>query len=536
MDSRARWLALIVLCLGSLMIVLDTTIVNVALPSIKEDLGFSETSLAWVVNAYLLTFGGFLLLGGRLGDLFGHRRLFLIGIALFTLASLACGLATTQAFLVGARAVQGLGGAVVSAVSLSLIMTLFTEPAERAKAMGVFGFVAAGGGTIGVLLGGVLTDALDWHWIFLVNLPVGALVFALCLVLLPAGRGAPTTARLDVAGAATVTASLMLAVYAIVNGNQAGWTSGRTIGLLLAAAALLALFLGIEARVRSPLVPLRLFRLRNVAAANAVGVLWAAAMFAWFFLSALYLQRVLGYSPLEVGLAFLPTSLIMGAFSLGLSAMLVMRFGIRKPLVAGLSLAAVGLLLFVRAPVDGSFALDVLPSMILLGIGAGMAFNPLLLAAMSDVAPEESGLASGVVNTAFMMGGALGLAVLASLADQRTDTLLAAGEEALAALTGGYHVAFLAGAVFAAAGATVGATLLRARLQAPARDEAAGRRRVAPTATPIGRLDSPPSPRPSRADQAPASSARAVTVRQFLVVAATPSCRSKNAFESFDRP
>jgi MFS family permease len=227
MDSRSRWLALIVLCLGSLMIVLDTTIVNVALPSIKEDLGFSETSLAWVVNAYLLTFGGFLLLGGRLGDLFGHRRLFLIGIVLFTLASLACGLATTQAFLVAARAVQGLGGAVVSAVSLSLIMTLFTEPAERAKAMGVFGFVAAGGGTIGVLLGGVLTDTLDWHWIFLVNLPVGALVFALCLVLLPAGRAVASTTRLDLAGAVTVTASLMLAGYAIVNGNQAGWTSGR---------------------------------------------------------------------------------------------------------------------------------------------------------------------------------------------------------------------------------------------------------------------------------------------------------------------
>ena len=462
MDSRTRWFALLVLCLGDLMIVLDVTIVGVALPSIREDLGFSEASLAWVVNAYLITFGGFLLLGGRLGDLFGHRRLFLLGIVLFTLASLACGLATSQEFLVGARAVQGLGGAVVSAVALSLIMTLFIEPAERAKAMGVFGFVAAGGGSIGVLLGGVLTDLLDWHWIFLVNLPVGVMVFALALVLIPAGRGAAAATTLDVAGAVTVTASLMLAVYAIVNGNEDGWTSGQTTGLLAAAAALLALFLGIEARVRSPLVPLGLFRLRNVSTANVVGILWAAAMFAWFFLSALYLQLVLGYSPLEVGLAFLPGNLIMAVFSLGLSAKLVMRFGIRLPLALGLLLAGIGLLLFARAPVDGNFAVDVLPSMILLGIGAGMAFNPVLLAAMSDVAPSESGLASGVVNTSFMMGGALGLAVLASLAASRTDSLLASGDAPLAALTGGYHAAFLVGAVFAVAAAVIGAVFLRA--------------------------------------------------------------------------
>jgi EmrB/QacA subfamily drug resistance transporter len=469
LDGRNRWLALYVLCAGSLMIVLDTTIVNVALPSIREDLGFSETSLAWVVNAYLLTFGGFLLLGGRLGDLYGQRRMFLAGISLFTLASLACGLATSQAFLVTARAVQGLGGAVVSAVSLSLIMVLFTEPADRAKAMGVFGFVAAGGGTVGVLLGGVLTDRLSWHWIFLVNIPVGIAVFALCRILLPADPARRAGVRLDIAGAVTVTASLMLAVYAIVNGNEQHWTSAQTLGLLAASAALLAAFLVIETRVAAPLLPLRLFRLRNLATANVIGVLWAAAMFAWFFLSALYLQQVLGYSPLEVGLAFLPTSLIMGAFSLGLSAKLVMRFGIRKPLVVGLSMAAVGLLLFVRAPVDGNFWTDVLASMVLLGCGAGMAFNPLLLAAMSDVAPEEAGLASGVVNTAFMMGGALGLAVLASIAAKRTDTLAASGDDALTALTGGYHAAFLAGAIFAAAGAAVGGLLLRpAPMHAPA--------------------------------------------------------------------
>jgi EmrB/QacA subfamily drug resistance transporter len=461
MDSRTRWFALYVLCLASLMIVLDTTIVNVALPSIREDLGFSETSLAWVVNAYLLTFGGFLLLGGRLGDLFGQRRLFLAGITLFTLASLACGLSTTQGLLVTARAVQGLGGAVASAVSLSLMMNLFTEPADRAKAMGVFGFVAAGGGSIGVLLGGVLTDTLDWHWIFLVNLPIGVVVYLLSLRLLPAARTASASRRLDVAGAVTVTTALMLAVYAIVNGNQEGWTSGQTLGLLGAAAVLLGVFLTIESRVASPLVPLGLFRLRNVATANVVGILWAAAMFAWFFLSALYLQLVLGYSPLKVGLAFLPANLIMGAFSLGLSAKLVMRFGIKPPLATGLVLAAIGLALFVRAPVDGSFAVDVLPSMILLGFGAGMALNPVLLAAMSDVKPEESGLASGVVNTAFMMGGALGLAVLASLAASRSGSLRASGEGSLAALTGGYHVAFLVGSVFALAAAAVGAALLR---------------------------------------------------------------------------
>ena len=470
LDDRKRWLALLVLCLGDLMIVLDTTIVNVALPSIRTDLGFTETSLVWVVNAYMLTFGGFLLLGGRLGDLFGHRKLFLLGTSLFTFASLACGLANSQEVLIAARAVQGLGGAVVSAVALSLIMTLFTDTAERAKAMGVFGFVMAGGGSVGVLLGGLLTDALDWHWIFLVNLPVGLLVFALVLLLLPASRGAAAETRLDVAGAITVTVSLLLAVYAIVNGNEAGWTSAQTLGLLAAAAMLFALFIAIEARVRSPLVPLGLFRLRSLTTANIVGILWSAAMFAWFFVSALYLQLVLGYTPLEVGLAFLPANLIMGAFSLGLSARIVMRFGIRGPLALGMLLVATGLGLFALAPVGGDFVLHVLPGMIALGFGVGIAFNPVLLAAMSDVEPSESGLASGVVNTAFMMGGSLGLAVLASLAAARTDSLLASGADPLAALNGGYHVAFAVGAVFALIAAVVSLLLLSAGLKAPAHD------------------------------------------------------------------
>lgn len=471
-DERKRWLALIVLCLGVLMIVLDTTIVNVALPSIRADLGFTETSLVWVVNAYMLTFGGFLLLGGRLGDLFGHRKLFLLGITLFTLASAACGLANSQGLLITARAVQGLGGAVVSAVSLSLIMNLFTSPADRAKAMGIYGFVCAGGGSIGVLLGGLLTSALSWHWIFLVNLPIGVAVYAACVALLPAGQPLADRAKLDVAGAISVTASLMLAVYAIVHGNEAGWTSAQTLTQLGIAIALMMAFLIIESRVSHPLMPLRMFALRNVATANVVGVLWAAAMFAWFFISALYMQRVLDYSAMQVGLAFLPANIIMAVFSLGLSAKLVMRFGIRAPLSLGLLVAAVGLLLFARAPAGGSFVWDVLPGMLLLGLGAGVAFNPVLLAAMSDVAPDESGLASGVVNTSFMMGGALGLAILASLAAARSEGLLAAGADAATALNGGYHLAFLLGAIAAVVASVLAGAFVRTRQHGAAHGEA----------------------------------------------------------------
>lgn len=456
-----RWLAFGVLCLGALMIVLDVTIVNVALPSIREALGFTETTLAWVVNAYLLTFGGFLLLGGRLGDLYGQRRVFVVGLAGFALASLACGLSDSQGLLVVARAVQGIGGAVVDAVALSLMMNLFTEPAERAKAMGVFGFVCAGGGSIGVLLGGLLTGVLSWHWIFLVNVPIGVLVIALTLRWLPATRSNTSHRHLDFGGAVTITAALMLAVYAVVNGNGAGWISLHTLGLLAVALVLFAIFLAIETRVRAPLMPLKLFKLRNLSTANVVGVLWAAAMFAWFFLSALYMQLVLKYTPMQVGLAFLPANVIMAIFSVGLSAKLVMRFGYRLPLVVGLGLAAIGLLLFARAPLYGGFLMDVLPGMILLGVGAGIAFNPVLMAAMNDVAPSESGLASGIVNTAFMMGGALGLAILASLAAGRTGGLQILGRDPLIALNGGYHLAFFAGACFAVLAAGVGAIWLR---------------------------------------------------------------------------
>jgi EmrB/QacA subfamily drug resistance transporter len=463
LNTRTRWLALVILCVGDLMIVVDTTVVNVALPSIRSDLGFSQTSLAWVVNAYMLTFGGFLLLAGRFGDLFGHRRLFLIGTAAFTAASLVCGVSATQGMLIAARAVQGLSGAVVSAVAFSLIVVLFTEPSERAKAMGVFGCVMAGGGSIGVLAGGVLTDLVGWHWIFLVNLPIGILVTVAGLKLLPAVQTGAEKQRLDIGGAIAITSATVLAVYAIVNGNTAGWTSTQTIGLLAAALTIAAGFVVRESRVAAPLMPLGIFRHRNLSAANVVGALWAAAMFALFFLSALYLQLVLGYSPLKVGLAFLPGNVIMMAFSLGLSAKLVMRYGYRGPLAFGLVTASLALLWLARAPVHGSFVADVLPSMVLIGIGAGLAFNPVLMAAMSDVEPEESGLASGITNTAFMLGGALGLAVLASIASARTQHLAAAGHGALPALTGGYHLAFAIGAVFAIVAAVLGATLLRTR-------------------------------------------------------------------------
>jgi EmrB/QacA subfamily drug resistance transporter len=460
LETRRRWVAFYVLCLGTVMVVLDTTIVNVALPSIRASLGFSETSLAWVVNAYMLTFGGFLLLGGRLGDIYGHRRVFLTGIAVFTTASIACGLSTSQGMLISARAVQGIGGALASAVGLSLVVTLFTEPMERAKAVGISGFVASGGGAMGVLLGGVLTQALNWHWIFLVNVPIGIAVSILVMRLVPAGRLAIANRRLDIAGAVTVTASLLLAVEAVVGGNQAGWTSLRTVGLPGLSLALFVSFVVIENRTAVPLMRLSVLRSRALATANVVGVLWAAAMFAWFFLSALYLQLVLGYDALHVGLAFLPGNIVMAICSVSISAKLVVRFGNRLPLVVGLSMATAGLLLLARAPLHGYFVADVLPSMVLLGIGAGIAFNPVLMAAMGDVAPEDSGLASGLVNTSFMMGGALGLAVLASVAAARSGGHATTNP---AALLVGYHASFLAGAALAAVAALVGYRGLRPR-------------------------------------------------------------------------
>ena len=458
-ENRARWLAFATLCVGDLMIVLDSTIVNVALPSIRESLGFSETSLVWVVNAYILTYGGFMLLGGRLADLYGPRKVFLIGIVAFTIASVACGLSTSSLMLVIARAFQGLGGAVVTAVCLALIVSLFPDRKERVRAMGFYGFIMAGGGSIGVLVGGLLTGGFSWHWVFLVNIPIGIAVALMTPKLIPfiPGIGAQ---RLDLGGAVTITGSLVSAVYAIVGGADAGWASFQTLGLLAVSIVLFIAFLIIESRTVAPLVPLGLFKLRNVATANVVAVFWAAAMFAWFFLAALYLQLVLGYDPMQVGLAFLPSNLIMAAFSFNLSAMTVNRFGIRGPAAVGLGIAALGLFLFGFAPADGNFWLHVLPGMVLLGFGGGMAFNPVLLAAMSDVGPDQSGLASGAVNTAYMMGGALGLAVLVAVAASGTSGAVAAGLDDREALNVGYQMAFFMSAAFAA----VAAALCRLRV------------------------------------------------------------------------
>lgn len=447
---RRRWPAFMILCCGVLMITLDSTIVNVALPAIRTGLGFSEASLVWVVNAYLLAFSGFLLLGGRLGDLFGHRRIFLFGIGLFTLASLECGLASSKELLIGARAVQGLGGAGAAAVALSLTSQLFSEATQRLKAIGLFGFASVGGEAVGLVLGGVLTSALNWHWIFLVNIPVGVAVCLLGRAWLPEGTACARDGRLDIGGAVTVTGSLVIFAYVIVSGNNTGWTSPRILGLAGSAALLMGLFLGIESRVAVPLVPLGLLQRRNLAVANFAGALFFAAMFSGYFICALYLQLVLRYSPLQAGLIFLPANLIPVAFSVGLSAKVVTRFGIQSSLTAGLLFSAGGLALLALAPVDGHLTIDVLPGITLLGVGIGMASNPLLLTAMNDVGPSESGLASGAMNTACVMGGSLGLAVVVSTAAARTSSVLACGVDPRVALNSGYHIAFVIGAIFAA--------------------------------------------------------------------------------------
>ena len=458
-----RWLALIVLCLGALMIVLDTTIVNVALPSIKNSLGFSDTGLVWVINAYMVTFAGFLLLGGRLGDLFGHRRVFLIGLAVFTLASLACGLSNSQWVLITARLVQGLGGAITDAVALSLILILFTTDADRARAMGFFGFVAAGGGAIGVFLGGLLTGSFDWHWVFFINVPIGALVFALSLSLLPQSRLEGGPKHIDAWGAVTVTSALMLAMYGIIDGSHAGWHSAQTLGLLGGAFVLLGLFIYIEKRTRSPLMPLSIFSVINVTPVVLIGILWSAAMFTWFFLSALYMQLVLLYAPLKIGLAFLPANLIMAVFSVWLSAKIIDRFGFKWPLSVGMILIALGLVLFALAPIDGDLWLNIMPAMIALGFGCGMAFNPVLLAGTQYVPQDDAGLASGVLNTAFMMGGSLGLAVLANVAAWQSAIALGTGASYQEALLRGYHAAFWVGAVSALGAALIAALFVQTK-------------------------------------------------------------------------
>jgi EmrB/QacA subfamily drug resistance transporter len=459
--ERKRWLALYVLCAGVLMIVLDATIVNVALPTIQDDLGFSQANLAWVVNAYLIPFGGLLLLAGRAGDLIGQRRVFLTGLAIFTGASLLCALAQSQEVLIGARFIQGIGGAFASAVILGMIVTMFPEPAEQAKAIGVYTFVAVAGGSIGLLAGGVLTEAINWHWIFFVNLPIGVATAFFALRLVEARPGLGIQAGADLPGAALVTGSLMLGVYTILEAGDKGWGSTQTLVLGAIAIALLAAFLSRQARIANPLMPLRLFRSRIVSGANLVQVLVVVGMFGMFFLGALYLQRILGYDALEVGLAFLPWTIVMGAMSFRFTARLNMRFGSQATLVPALLIIASGMVFFARTPVDGSYATDVLPAMILMGLGTGLAFPSLMMLAMSGATPQDAGLASGLVNTTVQVGGALGLAVLATLSATRTESLAASGHSNVVALTGGYHLAFLIGFALVVAAIVVALAVLR---------------------------------------------------------------------------
>src|SRR4051795_2338649 len=460
--DRQRWIALYVLCAGVLMIVLDVTVVNVALPSIQEDLGFSSSGLAWVVNAYLIAFGGLLLLAGRLGDLTSRRDVFLLGLAVFTASSIVCGVATSQEMLVGARFVQGVGGAMTSAVILGMIVTMFPAPAEQAKAIGVFAFVASAGGSIGLLAGGVLTDAINWHWIFFINVPIGAVTAALATRLLPRDKGAGLSSGADVVGALLITGALMLLVYTMVKpAAEDGWGSTTTLALGAVAVAMLAAFVVREATAATPLVPLGIFRSRNITGANLVQILSVAGMFGMFFMGTLYLQRVLHYSPLQIGFAFLPATITMGALSIGYTDKLIMRFGARNVLVPGLMLICAGLAWFTQISADGTYFVDVFPAMAVFGVGAGTAFPALMTLAMSGVEPQEAGLASGLVNTTAQVGGALGLAVLATLSATRTETLTGQGKPLAEALVGGYQLAFVVGLGLALAAVVVAVTVIK---------------------------------------------------------------------------
>jgi EmrB/QacA subfamily drug resistance transporter len=446
-DDRQRWIALVVLCAGFLMIILDQTIVNVALPSIQTDLHFSQSNLAWVVNAYLIAFGGLLLLVGRIGDLIGRKQIFLVGLAIFTTASLVCGLSQSQGMLIAARFVQGVGGAMTSAVILGMIVTMFPRPAEQAKAIGVYAFVASAGGALGLLLGGVLTQGLNWHWIFFVNIPIGIATAFFATRLIKQEKGIGLEHGADAPGALLLVSSLMLAVYTIVEASSYGWGSAHTIGFGAVAIGLLAAFIVRQATAASPLVPLRVFRSRTVTGANIVQVLMVAGLFGMFFLGALYMQRVLHYDAIQVGLAFLPVALGIAVLSLGFSARLITRFGGAATLLPGLVFMAIGLVLFRGAPANANYWTDLLPVMVLLGLGAGLGFPALMTLAMSAATPEDSGLASGLVNTTQQVGGALGLAVLATLSTTRSNSLHASGHSLTSSLVSGYHLAFSIGAV-----------------------------------------------------------------------------------------
>ena len=467
--ERDRWISLVILCVGFFMIILDQTIVNVALPSIQSDLEFSQSNLAWVVNAYLIAFGGLLLLGGRLGDLVGRKRVFLIGLTIFTAASVLCGVAPNQGMLIGARFIQGVGGALTAAVILGMIVTMFPQPGERARAIAVYSFVASAGGSVGLLAGGFLTQAISWHWIFFVNLPIGVATALLAVRRIRSDEGIGLAKGADVPGAILIVSSLMLGVYTIVEASNYGWNSAHTLGFGGVAILLLGAFILRESRTPNPLVPLRIFRSRTVSGANLIQALMVAGLFGMFFLGALYLQRVLDYGAIQVGLAFMPVALGIAALSLGFSARLIMRFGARATLLPGLVLIVAGLGLIQRVPVEANYVSDLLPAMLLLGIGAGISFPSLMTLAMSGATASDSGLASGLVNTAAQVGGALGLAVLATLSTARTENLLAAAEPVSSALTDGFRFAWTVGAALVIGGIVLWATLLRPSAQpAPA--------------------------------------------------------------------
>jgi EmrB/QacA subfamily drug resistance transporter len=475
-EDRRRWMALYVLCLGMLMIVLDITIVNVALPSIQSDLGFSQNDLAWVVNAYLIPFGGLLLLAGRVGDLIGQRRVFLAGLAVFTAASALCALAQTQEMLIGARFIQGIGGALTSAVILGMIVMMFPEQPDQGKAIGIYTFVAVSGSSIGLLAGGALTEAINWHWIFFVNIPIGAMTALLAVRLIDNPRGIGLGEGADIIGAVLITTGLMLGVYTILEVEQEGWGSTQTLVLGGISLALMAAFIFRQSRIANPLMPLRLFRSRNVGGSNLVQALTVVGMFGLFFLGALYLQRILGYSPFEVGLAFLPATIVMAAMSFRFTARLNMRFGAKATLLPGMACILAAMLLFALTPVDATYAVDLLPAMIVFGLGAGLAFPSLMTLAMSGATRSDSGLASGLVNTSVQVGGAIGLAVLATLSTERTASLLADGTAQASALNSGYHLAYLIGAALVTVAIVVAVAILEPEERAERRlaDEAGG--------------------------------------------------------------
>jgi EmrB/QacA subfamily drug resistance transporter len=465
-----KWIVLVLVCLAQFMVILDATIVNVALPSIQQDLDLSEANLQWIVNAYTLVFGGFLLLGGRAGDLIGRKRLFLAGLVVFTVASLLNGLAVNEGMLIGSRALQGLGAAFISPAALSIISTTFSEGAERARALGVWAAIAIGGAAFGLIMGGLLTQLLSWPWIFFVNVPVGIVTFVLALRLIPESRDEHAHRAFDVGGAVTVTGGLMALVYAIVKAETDGWGSPITLGSFAVSAILLASFVVIELHSKAPLVRLSIFRVRSLLTANVVMLLVASGMFAMFFFNTLYIQRVLGFGPLKAGLAFLPfTAGVM--LSAGLASQFAPRVGVRPVAGLGMVVSAIGMLLLVRIPVDGSYLADVLPSLVVTSLGMGAVFMPLTLIATTGLVDEDQGLASGLFNTSQQIGGALGLAILSTVAASKTTA--AGGATDPEALVTGFHWAFGGGALFVLGGLGVMLALLRRRHVARIEAEAA---------------------------------------------------------------